>query len=134
MKKSDGKYLAVFSGIEFDNPLPRPVDPVPELDESQLKKVLDEIFSVDPLSGFPKGDFQYYMSANGNPQVKAWLEQYLLKPRMPIGSSVDGMTDDMSAEFSRGADESLSDYQLRITSLYDSAKAEYEKSLVPKIE
>ena len=45
------------------------------------------------------------------------------------GSSVEGVTDDMIFEMSRKSGESVSDYQSRLTSLYDSAKAEYEKYL-----
>ena len=41
--------------------------------DSELDAVLKEIFSVDEVSGFPKGDIQYFLSKDGNPQVKAWL-------------------------------------------------------------
>ena len=125
-------YFACFSQLDLsDEGRNFPVDPKPELDQSQLKCVLDEIFSVDPISGFPKGDIQYYLSSEGNPQVKQWLENNLLKPRMSGNQSLEGLTDDLIVEFSRKADESVSDYQSRLTSLYDSAKAEYEKSLIP---
>ena len=101
-----------------------------DVDDSELKKVLDEIFTVDPVSGLPQGDYQYYMSPSGNPVVKQWLENNLLRPRMSSGgSSVEGVTDDMIFEMSRKSGESVSDYQSRLTSLYDSAKAEYEKYL-----
>ena len=129
MLRESGRRLAIFAGIDFDYVSPRPADPAPDIMQTQLKEVLDEIFSVDPISGFPKGDIQYYLSSEGNPQVKQWLENNLLKPRMSSGSSLEDITDDMRVEFSRAAGESVSDYQSRLMKIYDDAKAEYEKSL-----
>ena len=84
--------------------------------------MLDAIFCVDERTGFPKGDIQYYMSSDGNPMVKQWIEQNLLQPRVASGQSTpEGVTDDMIAEMSRGANESLSDYQARLTSIYEDA-------------
>lgn len=134
MDKSLAKYLSAFKGLDlsYEN---KPVDPEFEVDESQLKSVLDEIFSVDPVSGFPRGDIHYYMSTEGNPLVKQWLENNILKPRMKSsGSSIEGVTDDMLAEFSRLDGESNDEYQTRLMSIYDSAKAEYQKSLESKQE
>ena len=128
MKKELAKYLSAFQGIDltYSN---KPVDPGYEFDESQLKKVLDEIFSVDPVSGFPRGDIHYYMSTNGNPQVKQWIENNLLKPRMKnTGSSIKDVTDDMIVEMSRYQGETIDDYSSRLMSIYDAAKAESDKS------
>ena len=97
-------------------------DPKFEYDDTQLKQVLDEIFAVDLVSGFPKGDIQYFLSKDGNPQVKAWLESNLLQPRaMSSGSSVEGVTDDMIAEFSRQPGESTVSYAARLASIRDEA-------------
>ena len=135
MKKDMSVYnLAVFSQLEPQDDNHRPVDPEPEVDDTMLKNILDEIFTVDEVSGFPKGDIQYYMSSAGNPVVKSWLENNILKPRMTSGSSVEGLTDDLIVECSRIDGESVSDYQKRLTSIYDSAKAEYDKLLQPKNE
>lgn len=119
--------LCCFMGLsDLFNPT-KPVDPKPQVDDSELKSVLDEIFSVDPVSGFPRGDIQYYLSADGNPLVKQWLETHLLQPRRVSSSNPDGVTDDLINEMSRGANESVSDYQSRLMRLYDSAKAEYNR-------
>lgn len=127
MKKELAKYLSAFQGVDFGYSN-KPLDPDYEVDESQLKKVLDEIFSVDPVSGFPKGDIHYYMSTNGNPQVKQWLENNLLKPRMKnTGSSLQDVTDDMIVEMSRYQGETIDDYSSRLMSIYDAAKAESDK-------
>lgn len=131
MKKDNVTALkyAVFSQIVIQSTNGMPEPPEMELDETQLKAVLDEIFSVDPVSGLPKGDIQYYLSAEGNPQVKQWLENNLLKPRMSLSNTPEGVTDDMIAEFSKKKGESVSAYEERLMSLYDSAKAEYQKNL-----
>lgn len=95
---------------------------------SQLDEILMDIFSVDPESGLPRGDLAYYLSPDGNPTVKAWLENNLLKPRAKrVGTSIEGVTDDMLNEYSRGSNESVSDYAARLRSLYDSASSEIEK-------
>lgn len=120
------KY-AVFSQIEIQPTNGMPEPPEMELDESQLKAVLDEIFSVDPVSGFPKGDIQYYLSSEGNPQVKQWLENNLLKPRMASSSNPEGVTDDMIAEFARKPDESYYSYASRLASIRDEAMAYMEQ-------
>lgn len=104
------------------------VDPAYVPSASQIDEILKDIFSVDPDSGLPRGDLAYYLSPDGNPTVKAWLENNLLKPRASrVGTSIDGVTDDMLAEYSRGKDESVSDYAERLRSIYDSATAEIEK-------
>ena len=127
MNKERAYKLACFQGLDDLFSPTKPVDPKPQVDDSELKSVLDEIFSVDPVSGFPRGDIQYYLSADGNPLVKQWLETHLLQPRRASSSNPDGVTDDLINEMSRGANESVSDYQSRLMSLYDSAKADYDR-------
>ena len=56
------------------------IDPEYVPSTSQLDEILKDIFSVDPESGLPRGDLAYYLSPDGNPTVKAWLENNLLKP------------------------------------------------------
>ena len=133
MDKSLAKYLSAFKGLDFDY-RNKPVDPEFIKSDSDLDAILDEIFAVDPVSGLPRGDFQYYMSVDGNPQVKQWLETHLLQPRMIGNKTPAEVTDDMIVEMSRKSDESVDDYQSRLMSIYDSAKADYEKSLVPPSE
>ena len=135
MKKDLSVYnLAVFSQLEPQTDNHRPADPEPEVDETMLKNMLDEIFTVDENSGFPIGDIQYYLSPNGNPLVRQWLENNLLKPRMSSGSSMAEISDDLRVEFSRGSDESLADWQNRLVGFREAAMAEYQKSLEPKEE
>lgn len=127
MKRTHLRNLAHFEGIDFDCRSEVEV-PEYELTESQLQSVLDEVFSVDPVSGFPKGDIAYFLSKDGNPQVKAWLESNLLSPRAKqSGTTIEGVTDDFIAEYARNEGESAMDYQVRLRGYYDSAKAEVEK-------
>jgi len=101
----------------------------PDFDEStdSLKQILDEIFSVDPKSGLPNGDLAYWLSPDGNPAVKNWLENNLLKPRVSTKHNLEGVTDDMIEEFSRRSDESVTEYSLRLNELYNQAKDNYLK-------
>lgn len=122
--------LACYQGIDINVGNNKPKDPEYEYSETQLQSVLNEIFSVDPVSGLPKGDIQYYLSSDGNPVVKQWLENNLLKPRaVDSCSSIEEVSDDMLVEFSRKSDESISAYQERLMSLYDGARAEHQKYL-----
>lgn len=110
---------------------------VPEyvMSDSDLQRVLNEIFSVDEVSGLPKGDIAYFLSKDGNPQVKAWLESNLLSPRAKeSGTSIDGVTDDFIAEYARNDGESIADYSIRLRGYFDSAKAELSKLNPPKSE
>lgn len=127
MKRNLSKYFAFCQAIDVDQ---RSDYTVPEyvMSDSDLQNVLNEIFSVDPDTGFPRGDIAYFLSKDGNPQVKAWLESNLLSPRAKqSGTNIDGVTDDFIAEFARNDGESVVDYASRLRGYYDSAKAEYDK-------
>ena len=130
--KKDWKIVSQYAQAEFLDFVPTnyPEDKKVEFDDSPLKQILDEIFCVDENTGFPRGDIQYYMSSNGNPQVKQWIENNLLKPRMSSRENLEGLTDDMIAEFAQRKDESLDDYTERLQGLYDVALEEYNKSLI----
>lgn len=98
--------------------------------DSELDAVLKEIFSVDEVSGFPKGDIQYFLSKDGNPQVKAWLEANLLSPRAKEqGVDESVISDDLLVEMSRRDGETTDDYRSRLMSIYDEAKANYDTLL-----
>lgn len=123
MNKELWKGISLFSGIV--NPHIEPDDDKkyePEEFQSDLKQVLDEIFSVDEKSGLPKGDIQYYLSVDGNPQIKQWLELNLLQPRaVRSGSSLEGVTDDLIAEMTRSSDESFEEYVSRLDGIRNEA-------------
>lgn len=100
-----------------------------DIEENDLKPLLDEIFSVDPITGMPKGDIQYFMSKDGNPQVKAFIENYLIRPRSVASmSDPKQVSDDLIAEMSRRSDESSTEYIERIGSIRDEAIEAFRKS------
>lgn len=105
------------------------IDPAYVPSDSDFDRILKEIFSVDPSTGLPQGDLAYYLSPSGNPQIKQWLENNLLKPRAEkVGTSVEGVTDDMLVEMSRGDKESVEDYALRLRSIYEESRKVVEPS------
>ena len=124
---NDVSNMSMFAGCE---PVQHNgvVDPEYIPTDSDMDRILKEIYSVDEKSGLPKGDLAYYLSPNGNPQIKAWLENNLLKPRAASsGSSVEGVTDDMIAEYAKGSNESAEDYTARLRKIYDDTIAEIQK-------
>lgn len=131
----DRSLFKLYSMVQATDNDPCWVEPDPEIrSESDLMKVLDSIFTVDEKSGLPKTDVQYYLSENGNPQVREWLINNLMKPRADkLRSSVEGVTDDMMFEFTRKPGEEIDDYRLRIFNLGAQAKAFFEANK-PKVE
>ena len=92
-------------------------------DNSEIANVLKEIFAVDDRTGLPQGEIAYYLSPDGNPQIKEWLLNNLMRTRgVSVGSSIDNLTDDMLEEFSRQPNESLGDYRKRIYDIGLEAK------------
>ena len=129
MDKSTALHFGEFKGLCSDVPYPWPE--VPEvLIDSALKEVLDEIFSVDPVTGNSRGDIQYFLSKDGNPQVKAWLESNLLQPRRENPSYKDiDVTDDLIAEYSRQSGESAESYASRLVNIRNEAENNYRAAL-----
>lgn len=104
------------------------VDPEYVPVDDDMQRILKEIFSVDETTGVPKGDLAYYLSPDGNPQIKQWLVSNLLQPRAIVqGSSVEGVTDDILAEYAKGRDESVEKYRDRLISIYQKATEDIEK-------
>lgn len=103
--------------------------------ESQFDIILNEIFSVDPVSGLPKGDIAYYLSENGNPQVREWIKNNLLQPRAVLtGADPSKVSDDLIAEFSRGVDETNEVYASRLASIRSEAEDNIRKLLESKTD
>ena len=125
--KRDISNMSMFEGCDpiYVTPV---VDPEYVPVEDDMQRILREIYSVDENTGLPQGDLAYYLSPDGNPQVKEWLVNNLLKPRAIVqGSSVDGVTDDMLAEYAKGRDESVDAYRQRLSDIHAQAQADIEK-------
>lgn len=129
MNKNLFSKYACFQGLTNEKVYPEAPEYVP--DDSQLMNVLNEIFAVDPATGLPRGDIAYYLSPNGNPTIKDWLMNNLMRPKFGIHPRNEDLTDDQIAEFSRGVDESIDSYASRLVGYRDAAIAEYKKSLEP---
>lgn len=135
MDKRLWKLFAVYQHIQQHESNGSTPDPEYKPFESNLDDIIREIFSVDPISGFPKGDIQYYLSKDGNPDVKRWIENNLLTPRVVSGQSTpEGVTDDMIAEMSRQRDESVEEYSSRLQSIYDECQQSIEAAKQPNPE
>ena len=135
MDKRLWKLFAVYQHIQQHDSNGSEPDPEYKLSESNLDDIIREIFSVDPISGFPKGDIQYYLSKDGNPDVKRWIENNLLTPRVVTGQSTpEGVTDDMIAEMSRQSGESVEDYSSRLQSIYAECQEIIEAAKQPNPE
>ena len=135
MDKKLWKLFAVYQGIQQQDNNGSSPDPEYKPSESNLDDIIREIFSVDPISGFPKGDIQYYLSKDGNPDVKRWIENNLLTPRVVSGQSTpEGVTDDMIAEMSRQSGESVEDYSSRLQSIYAECQQSIEAAKQPNPE
>lgn len=128
MKKELAKYLAIAQGLDLSyHPGPTPIDNPDGVQKNDLDNMLAEIFAPDPLTGAPKGDIAYYLSPDGNPMIKQWLENNLLAPR-GVKSSNGQYDDDTIAEYSRGADESVDAYRERIIGYIDENRAIIEEA------
>lgn len=121
MTREQSRYLSMYQGIDFD--AYKPEEPIPFVKSDDiLSKVFAEVFAVNPDTGLPNGDLSYFLSPDSNPEIRMWLENNLLKPRMKSsGTSLKGVTDDLIIEFSRSSDESREAYAARLRSIYDES-------------
>ena len=128
MKKELAKYLAIAQGLDLSyHPGPTPMFSLDGVQKNDLDNILSEIFAPDPLTGAPKGDIAYYLSPDGNPMIKSWLETNLLAPR-GVRSSNGQYDDDIIAEYSRNADESVDAYRQRIIGYIESNRVIIERA------
>lgn len=132
MRKDLAIKLAICATLDFNTDIQREEDPVFVLPDSDLDKVLREIFTVDE-NGALKGDISYFMSGNGNPQIKQWIENNLFTSMRSNGGYDPKVTnDDLINEFSRKSDETVSQYSNRMLSLFADAKALEAKEKLAK--
>lgn len=120
MKRELAKKMSYFQGLDFNYSPCNKVTVVSDVVNDPLDSVLREIFTTDPVSGFPTGDIQYYMSKDGNPMVKDWLEKNLLMPRQKPVNNVE-YDDDLVFEMSKKSDESFDDYRARILDIVNKS-------------
>lgn len=136
MKKVLASKFAFLAAVASNlQPVEYVEEEVVSSSESQFDIILNEIFSVDPVSGLPKGDIAYYLTENGNSQVREWIKNNLLQPRSVIsGADPSKVSDDLIAEFSRGADETNEAYAMRLSSIRSEAEENIRKLQESKSE
>lgn len=77
--------------------------------------ILRAIFSLDPISGLPRGDISQYMSEETNPQIAQFIKTKLMQEQTPVGQSPAGkLSDEDLAKFERKAGESVASYVSRL--------------------
>lgn len=135
MDRKLAKFFGIYKDIDVnyrDNVSELVLD-LPTLEDNGLKEVLDEIFATDPKTGQPKGDIQYFLSKDGNPQVKAFIESVLFS-NSRSQNMYDPVTisDDLIVEYSRKPNESVSDYVSRLGGYRETALKEIKKLKNPE--
>lgn len=110
-----------------------PIEKVDVADKN--KQLLDFIFAVNPRTQMPSGDIACFLSADVNPQVKAFIEANLLRD---IGDSSsefsvstdlqnkfrDVISDDDIAKYSRNNGESQEEYSFRLHAEFEKMRYE----------
>lgn len=86
--------------------------------------LFDLIFGVDPTTGLPVGDLSFYLGDKTNPEIKAFIQDQLLRENsisdglsnLPteVTNKFRTLSDDDVALFSRNHDESNEEYAYRI--------------------
>lgn len=102
------------------------VVPIESENNEKYKDLLDIIFGVDPLTGFPKGDLAIYLGDNANDDIRAFVQQNLLVDNPSVDDSALSMpqelvntlrgkiSDDDIAKFSKNDGESNFEYAERL--------------------
>lgn len=97
--------------------------------------ILDLIFTVDPLTGYPTGDISMYMSDKTSAEVREFISQNLMRKIDDDGSVLDlpsdvrekfrELPDDLITELSRDRFESVESYEERINNFLKSERDSY---------
>lgn len=110
-----------------------------EFPESDIVKkeddILDLIFSVDPLTGYPTGDISMYMSDKTSVEVRDFISQNLMRPINDDGTVLDlpsnvregfrELPDDLLSDLSRDRYETVEQYEERINNFLKSERDAY---------
>lgn len=110
--------------------------------KSSVDILLDKIYAYNPALGRADGDISVFLSDKANPEVKAFIQQNLLKDfsnndsalsiPQELRNKLSGkITDDDIEKFSRGIDESREEYADRLKSFFDYCRYQnaYKKEM-----
>lgn len=101
-----------------------PLSPDGEVQKTPQDSLLSVIYAPDARTGLPTGDIQYYVSDRASEDVKQFILQNLMKD-VSVAKQVanpQGLSDDALLELSRGLNESVDDYVLRMQKQVDDFK------------
>lgn len=87
-----------------------------EVDSQSKDSLLSIIYAPDSRTGLPTGDLNYYVSDRANEDVKAFILKNLM---MDVSAAKNvpnpsGLSDDALLELSRGSNETVDDYVMRM--------------------
>lgn len=100
------------------------MSPDGEVMKTPQDSLLSVVYAPDARTGLPTGDIQYYVSDRASEDVKQFILQNLMKD-VSVAKNVanpQGLSDDALLELSRGLNESVDDYVLRMQKQVDDFK------------
>lgn len=114
-------------GVNIDNLVKVNYKPV-KSDVDTHDKMLQQIFSVDKLSGIPIGDLLMYMKKDCNPLLRDYIQNNLLLANSPERDSpvTDPVHDDFRFECARQSWESDNQYADRLAEIAEREKRDAE--------
>lgn len=92
--------------------------------ESSTASLLRMIYNDS--DGNRRGDIAAYLSEQVPADVREFIRQNILSSATPVSSQVEGLDDDVIAEYTRDASESVYDYVSRMKSKFEQASSDYE--------
>lgn len=93
--------------------------------ESDVMQLLRLIYN--DADGNLRGDIAAFLSEKTSPEIRDFIRQNIFGQPVSRASSVDGVSDETIAEFTRDANESIYDYKRRVQSLFEKYGEEFSK-------
>lgn len=124
--------FGIYKGLENISYVSPKVEPVIESDvRAKDDDILDIIFSIDPRTGLPCGSISQFLSDKTNPQVREYIAQNVLvdlpdnafsAPELAASKVTREVGDDFLIYCLRRGDETIEDYESRVSSFLDSQR------------
>lgn len=95
-----------------------------EVKKTPQDTLLSVVYAPDARTGLPTGDIQYYVSDKASEDVKQFILKNLLKDVSAAKNVANptALSDDALLELSRGLNESVDDYVMRMQQQVDNFK------------
>lgn len=88
--------------------------------------LLDVIYSLDPETNLPNGDFAMYMGKDTSPEVRQYIQSQLMS-EFPRGTGVPVDNEDILFDYLRQQNEPVIDYVRRISEFEQQRISELKK-------